>query len=145
MASPNLQGLFKLAQRPVHTISNRKGEDFELKTDAKGALIFVKDCTDCHASLLEKAAKVLVEDCNNLVLDVKSTLYSGLLEIVSCNKVVLNLLEGGQVRKRSKIDTFYFLPHPHCRNVLIFFRGRRYLRGGGQGVEESRANSQDAT
>lgn len=98
MAFSNLQAVFKLAQRPVHTISNRKGEEFELKTEAKGALLFLKDCTDCHASLLEKAAKVLVEDCNNLVLDVKNSLLSGLLELVSCKKVVLNLLEGGQVR-----------------------------------------------
>ena len=100
MAFSNLQGMFKLAQRPVHTVSNRKGEEFELKTDAKGALLFVKDCTDCRASLLQKAAKLLVEDCNNLVLDVKTTLISGLVELVSCKKVVLNLLEGGQVRKK---------------------------------------------
>ena len=94
--------MFKLAQRPVHTISNRKGEDLELKMDVKGALLFLKECTDCHASLLEKATKVLVEDCNNLVLDVKSTLITGLLEFVSCKKVVLNLLEGGQVSEKQK-------------------------------------------
>ena len=102
MAFPNIEGVFKLAQRPVHTISNRKGEDIELKTDSKGALLFVKDCADCHASLVEKAAKVLVEDCTNLVLDVKSTLISGLLELVSCKNIVLNVLEGGQVRKSKK-------------------------------------------
>ena len=100
MAFSNLEGVFKLAQRPVHTISNRKEEDTELKADSKGALLFVKDCADCHASLSEKAAKVLLEDCTNLVLDVKSTLISGLLEFVSCKKVVLNLLDGGQVRKK---------------------------------------------
>ena len=100
MAFSNLEGVFKLAQRPVHTISNRKEEDIELKADSKGALLFVKDCADCHASLSEKAAKVLLEDCTNLVLDVKSTLISGLLEFVSCKKVVLNLLDGGQVRKK---------------------------------------------
>ncbi|XP_067052036.1 uncharacterized protein [Acropora muricata] len=97
MAFPNLQAMFKLAERPVHTISSRKGEDFEIKTDAKNALLFVKDCTDCHGTLLEKAAKLLVEDCENLVLDVKNTFLSGLLELVSCQKVVLNLLEGGQI------------------------------------------------
>ena len=102
MAFPNLQAMFKLAQRPVHTISNRRGEQFELKAEEKGALLFVKDCTDIHASLLEKAAKVLLEDCNDVVLDVNNTLLSGLLELVSCKKVVLNLLEGGQVRKRQK-------------------------------------------
>lgn len=97
MAFPNLQAMFKLAERPVHTISSRKGEDFEIKTDVKNALLFVKDCTDCHGTLLEKAAKLLVENCENLVLDVKNTFLSGLLELVSCQKVVLNLLEGGQV------------------------------------------------
>lgn len=97
MAFPNLQAMFKLAERPVHTISSRKGEDFEIKTDAKNALLFVKDCTDCHGTLLEKAAKLLIENCENLVLDVKNTLLSGLLELVSCQKVVLNLLEGGQI------------------------------------------------
>ena len=104
MAFSNLEGVFKLAQRPVHTISNRKEEDIELKADSKGALLFVKDCADCHASLSEKAAKVLLEDCTNLVLDVKSTLISGLLEFVSCKKVVLNLLDGGQVRKKGQIE-----------------------------------------
>lgn len=103
MAFSNLEGVFKLAQRPVHTISNRKEEDIELKADSKGALLFVKACADCHASLSEKAAKVLLEDCTNLVLDVKSTLISGLMEFVSCKKVVLNLLDGGQVgKKRAK-------------------------------------------
>lgn len=102
MAFSNLQAMFKLAQRLVHTISNRRGEEFELKTEEKGALLFVKDCSDIHASLLEKAAKVLLEDCNDVVLDVNNTLLSGLLELVSCKKVVLNLLEGGQVRKRPK-------------------------------------------
>ena len=91
--------VFKLAQRPSHTVSNKKGEEFELKSGVKGALLFLKDCTDCHASLSEKAAKILVEDCNNLVLDVKSPLLSGTLELVSCKNVVLNLLEGVQVRR----------------------------------------------
>lgn len=97
MAFSNLQAMFKLAQRPVHAISSRRGEVFEVKADSSNTLLFVKDCTDCHATLLEKAAKLLVEDCSNLVLDVKSTLLSGLLEFVSCQKVVLNLLEGGQI------------------------------------------------
>ena len=103
MAFSNLQAMFKLAQRPVHAISSRRGEVFEVKADASNTLLFVKDCTDCHATLLEKAAKLLVEDCSNLVLDVKSTLLSGLLELVSCQKVVLNLLEGGQVSWVSKM------------------------------------------
>lgn len=89
--------MFKLAQRPSHTISNRQGDKFELKSPAIDALLIVKDCTDCHASLEEKAAKLLVESCNNMVLDVKSTLISGVLEILSCQKVVVNLLEGGQI------------------------------------------------
>jgi len=98
MAYANLQAMFKLAQRPSHTISNKQGDEFELKSPAKDALLIVKDCTDCHASLEQKAAKLLVESCNNMVLDVKSTLISGVLEILSCKKVVVNLLEGGQVR-----------------------------------------------
>jgi len=97
MAYANLQAMFKLAQRPSHTISNRQGDEFLLKSPAKDALLIVKGCTDCHASLEEKAAKLLVESCNNMVLDVKSTLISGVLEILSCKKVVVNLLEGGQV------------------------------------------------
>lgn len=90
--------MFKLAQRPTHTISDRQGEEFELKTGARGTLLIVNGCTDCRASLQEKAAKLLVENCNNFILDVKSTLFSGLLEVLSCKKVVVNLLEGGQVR-----------------------------------------------
>ena len=120
MAFSNLEGVFKLAQRPVHTISNRKEEDIELKADSKGTLLFVKDCADCHASLIEKAAKVLLEDCTNLVLDVKSTLISGLLEFVSCKKVVLNLLDGGQVRKKGPNRVLYFSllqTRKYCRNI----------------------------
>lgn len=98
MAFSNLQAMFKLAQRPTHTISDREGEEFEVKSDAKDALLIVKNCTDCHASLQEKAAKLLVQSCNNFVLDMKSTLISGTLEFLSCKKVVVNLLEGGQVR-----------------------------------------------
>lgn len=98
MALSNLQAMFKLAQRPTHTISDRQGEEFELKSEAKDALLIVKNCTDCHPSLQEKAAKLLVQGCNNMVLDVKSTLISGTLELLSCKKVVVNLLEGGQVR-----------------------------------------------
>ena len=104
MAFSNLQAMFKLAQRPVHTISNRRGEEFELKTEDKGALLFVKDCTDIHVNLLEKAAKVLLEDCSDVVLDVNNTLLSGLLELVSCKQVVLNLLEGGQVKKEANVE-----------------------------------------
>lgn len=130
MAFSNLEGVFKLAQRPVHTISNRKEEDIELKADSKGALLFVKDCVDCHASLSEKAAKVLLEDCTNLVLDVKSTLISGLLEFVSCKKVVLNLLDGGQVRKKGQIE---------FKSLIMYFsflQTRKYCRNvwGGSGV-----------
>lgn len=131
MAFSNLEGVFKLAQRPVHTISNRKEEDIELKADSKGALLFVKDCADCHASLSEKAAKVLLEDCTNLVLDVKSTLISGLLEFVSCKKVVLNLLDGGQVRKKKG--------HIEFKSLILYFsflQTRKYCRNvwGGSGV-----------
>lgn len=97
MAFSNLQAMFKLAQRPTHTISGKQGEEFELKTEAKDALLIVKDCTDCHASLQQKAAKLLVEKCDNLLLDVKSTLLSGVLEFLSCKKVVLNFLDGGQI------------------------------------------------
>ena len=99
MAFSNLQAMFKLAQRPTHTISDREGEEFDLKSDAKDALLIIKNCTDCHASLQEKAAKLLVQSCKNFVLDMKSTLISGTLEFLSCKKVVVNLLEGGQVRK----------------------------------------------
>lgn len=99
MAFSNLQAMFKLAQRPTHTISDREGEEFDLKSDAKDALLIVTNCTDCHASLQEKAAKLLVQSCNNFVLDMKSTLISGTLEFLLCKKVVVNLLEGGQVRK----------------------------------------------
>lgn len=102
MAYANLQAMFKLAQRPSHTISNRQGDELELKSPAKDALLIVKDCSDCHASLEEKAAKLLVQSCNNMVLNVKSTLISGVLEILSCKKVVVNLLEGGQVRNGQK-------------------------------------------
>lgn len=131
MAFSNLEGVFKLAQRPVHTISNRKEQDIELKADSKGALLFVKDCADCHASLSEKAAKVLLEDCTNLVLDVKSTLISGLLEFVSCKKVVLNLLDGGQVRKKKG--------HIEFKSLILYFsflQTRKYCRNvwGGSGV-----------
>lgn len=111
MAYANLQAMFKLAQRPSHTISNRQGDEFELKSPAKDALLIVKDCTDCHASLEEKAAKLLVESCNNMVLDVKSTLISGVLEILSCKKVVVNLLEGGQVRSEQKDKAVSCLSH----------------------------------
>lgn len=102
MAYANLQAMFKLAQRPSHTISNRQGDELELKSPAKDALLIVKDCSDCHASLEEKAAKLLVQSCNNMVLNVKSTLISGVLEILSCKKVVVNLLEGGQVKNGQK-------------------------------------------
>lgn len=102
MAFSNLQSMFKLAQRPTHIISDRRGQEFELKSDAKDALLIVKNCTDCHASLQEKAAKLLIEKCDNLVLDVKCTLISGVLELLNCKKIVLNLLEGGQVRNTFK-------------------------------------------
>lgn len=99
MAFSNLQSMFKLAQRPTHVISGRQGEEFELKTNAKDALLIVSNCTDCYARLQEKAAKLLIEKCDNLVLDVNCTLISGVLEFLSCKKIVLNFLECGQVRK----------------------------------------------
>ena len=126
MAYANLQAMFKLAQRPSHTISDRQGDELELKSPAKDALLVVKDCNDCHASLEEKAAKLLVESCNNIVLDVKSTLISGVLEILSCKKVVVNLLEGGQVRTEQK-ELSRFLYFALGNGVGVLFCGGIYI------------------
>lgn len=132
MAFSNLQSMFKLAQRPTHIISDRRGQEFELKSDAKDALLIVKNCTDCHASLQEKAAKLLIEKCDNLVLDVKCTLISGVLELLNCKKIVLNLLEGGQIPtimadstsdllitllRHSQFESMYL--HGHSSNIEV--------------------------
>lgn len=57
---------------------------FEVKVDLSNILLFVKDCIDCYVILFEKVVKFFVEDCSNLVLDVKSIFLLGLFEFVLC-------------------------------------------------------------
>ena len=89
------------------SIINKNGETIELKAGAANAVIFVRECKNCHASFTRKAAKVIFENCQDISLDCNSTVLAGTMEFIHCNKFTLNLQENGKVLVHSKAFCLY--------------------------------------
>jgi NAD-dependent SIR2 family protein deacetylase len=84
---------------PVHKISRRgvffvdqmneekmKIEGFNLKD-----LVYIKECKNSLFDLNKKCTKLMLERCDNVVLNINSPVLTGTLEMIECTNVTLNV------------------------------------------------------
>ena len=86
-----------IGERSSHSITQRVGEKLDLKAGVKSALIYMTDCRACEAYYPEKAAKITIHHCSDLIVNINSSIISGTLELIGCKNITLNVHERGKV------------------------------------------------
>lgn len=93
-----LPPFLRIATRPKHTISDRNGEKIELQAPAPSTLLYVQDCKNCEFELEKKALKIIVDGCKDCLLNTNTSLLTGMIEVLNCENLAINILENGEVR-----------------------------------------------
>ncbi|XP_031565134.1 uncharacterized protein LOC116300401 [Actinia tenebrosa] len=93
----DLPPFLRIASRPKHAISDRNGEKIELQAPAPSTLLYVQDCKNCEFELEKKALKVIVDGCKDCLFNVNNSLLTGMIEVLNCENLALNILENGVI------------------------------------------------
>ena len=86
-----MQGIFKLGTRPQCEILKKHDQTIDLEPESMSTRVYVGECTNCQLFLKKKAANVLIENCQDLVLTMSAELVSGTLEIVKSSKISIKI------------------------------------------------------
>ncbi|XP_028408976.1 uncharacterized protein LOC114531563 [Dendronephthya gigantea] len=86
-----IQGILKLGTRPQCEIVGKHDQTIDLEPEGMSTRVYVGDCTNCQFVLKKKAANVLIEKCQDLVLTMSAELVSGTLEIVKSSKISIKI------------------------------------------------------
>ena len=99
-----------IGERPSHSITQRVGEKLELNgaCGVKSAMIYMTDCQACEILYSEKAAKLTIHHCSDLIVNIKSSIVSGTMEIIGCRNITLNVHQEGKVRTLLNYQKFFF-------------------------------------
>lgn len=92
-----LPSFLRVAQRQKHSITDRNGEKLKLEAPTPSTLVYVQNCKDCECELERKAMKMIVEGCKDCVFNINTTLITGMIEVLNCENVTLNMQENGAV------------------------------------------------
>ena len=86
-----IQSIFKLSNRPQCDIVQKHDQTIDLEPEGLSTHVYVAECTNCQLVLKQKAAKVLIEKCQDLVLTMSTELVSGTLEVVKSSKITIKI------------------------------------------------------
>ena len=86
-----IQSIFKLSSRPQCDIVQKHDQTIDLEPEGLSTHVYVAECTNCQLVLKQKAGKVLIEKCQDLVLTMSAELVSGTLEIVKSSKICIKI------------------------------------------------------
>lgn len=100
-AAGGVQTIFKLSSRPQHVISQKHDESIELEPETFHTLVLISECTKCRLLLRKKPVKVVIENCQDVVLTLSCGLVSGTLEVIKSSNIAINI--EGEV----KVSKFY--------------------------------------
>ncbi len=93
-----IQAIFKLSARPQYEIVQKHDQTIDLEPQSLSTRIYIANCTNCQLVLKKKAANVLIEKCQDLVLTMSAELVSGTLEVVKSSKISVKLNPNIKVR-----------------------------------------------
>jgi hypothetical protein len=106
-----IQGIFKLSNRPQCDIVQKHDQTIDLEPGGLSTRVYIAECTNCQLVLKKKAANVLIDKCQDLVLTMSAELVSGTLEVVKSSKISIKVNPNVKVRLECVLWLSLFIIH----------------------------------
>ena len=92
--SEKTKNVFKLVSgRPQDVIEQKMDETIELQPASMNRLVYITKCTKCEMVLKKKAAKILIENCQNVSVTLHVGLVTGSVEVIGSENITINVAE----------------------------------------------------
>ena len=113
-----LPSFLRVAGRQKHSIADRNGETFKLEAPTPSTLVYVQNCKGCECELERKVMKVIVEGCTDCIFNINSTLITGMMEVLNCENLTLNMKENGSVSSIMRVWLIMY-KRSNIKHVLL--------------------------
>ena len=86
-----------IAGRPSLSFDKREGEKLDVTTKGRPMMVFISNCKNCEVLYHEKAAKLTLHNCTDMVVCMNSSIICGTFELIGCKNVKIDVQQHGKV------------------------------------------------